>query len=100
MSRWKAPERMTMPRDTPIPRPENTVQSHTLSVNATFANTRSKIPRAIGYTKVLMTVVVQRFPRISSPIINMATLNASTKPEIEVRKLCQRQDRYRGSSGY
>ena len=76
---------MTMPRETPMPRPENNVQSHRLSVSATLPRTRSKIPRAIGYTKVLMIVVSANcFPRMSRPTISMAKLKISTKVEIEI----------------
>ena len=75
-----APARITIPKEPPMPSPEKMVHKNRSCVSTRSPKIFSKNPRAIGYTKVLTTVVRANFrPMTFQPIRSIATLNISTK---------------------
>ena len=77
-----------MPKEPPIPNPEKMVHKNRSWVSTRSPKTFSKNPSAIGYTKVLTTVVRANFrPMTFQPMRSMVTLNISTKVATGIPKL-------------
>ena len=83
----EAPERITIPKEIPMPRPEKMVQSKMSVVRIQFPSSLSQISREAGYKNVLANVVSAKdFPSTIHPSKSIHILKIKINTEMEIPK--------------